>query len=181
MQRNFKDPKDIKIFILYLLKNLDAPLSFEDLNDITVQDEFVKPMDFAQCISELEETGNVSTEEKDGTVFYSVTEQGKKVADAMESEISGYVRTKSLQNAVRFLSFKDRGIRIYVTTSPRPDGKFDMTFAIKEKEEVLMQVALIADNAYQASKMSMHFQSQPEIVYRSVLSLLSGDANYVKP
>ena len=47
------DKFEIKIFILYLLKNIKEPLEFSTINDIVVQDGFVNYFDFAICFAEL--------------------------------------------------------------------------------------------------------------------------------
>lgn len=179
MAYQFKDHNDIKIFILYLLKNVGRPLCYNELNDVVAQDELVNYIDFAECVGELVDTGNIRTTLTPDGLTYEITPQGIKVADTLESGIDGYIRTTSLKSAMRYLSFKERGIRIAVTTSPREDGRIDLTVTIKEKTETLMSLSLIADNDYQARKMSYHFQSQPETVYRSIFALLSGEANYL--
>ena len=158
---------------------MGRPLTYFELNDVVVQDGLVSCIDFAECLGKLQDTDNVLTVETEKGLTYEITEQGKRVADTLESEILGYIRTRSLKSAMRYLSFKERGIRIAVTTSPRPDARIDMIFAIKEKDEPQMELKIIADNEYQARQMSYHFQEQPETVFRSILSLLAGDANYL--
>ena len=61
MAFQLKNQNDIKIFILYLLMNVPRPLSYNELNDIVVQDELVSSLDFAECIAQLEDTGNVAS------------------------------------------------------------------------------------------------------------------------
>ena len=173
MAFQLKNQNDIKIFILYLLMNVPRPLSYNELNDIVVQDELVSSLDFAECIAQLEDTGNVAfTPGSQG-------EEGKTVASTLESEIAGYIRTKSLKSALRYLSFKDQGVKVSVSTITQPDGRVKITFGLSEKENELLQISLQADNSYQARQMTLHFEEQPEIIYRSVLSLLSGDAGFL--
>ena len=59
MQAPLRDKNDIKIFILYLLKNLKYPLDFNTISDIVVQDEFVNYFDFAECFAELLDSGTI--------------------------------------------------------------------------------------------------------------------------
>ena len=49
LKTKLKNKTDIKIFILYLLSNVGYPLSYAEINDISVQDNFVGSMDFAEC------------------------------------------------------------------------------------------------------------------------------------
>ena len=53
MHAPLTDPNDIKIFILYLMKNLHRPLDFTTVSEISVQDGFVNYFDFASCFAEL--------------------------------------------------------------------------------------------------------------------------------
>ena len=41
------DKFEIKIFILFLLKNIKEPLEFSMINDIVIQDGYVNYFDFA--------------------------------------------------------------------------------------------------------------------------------------
>ena len=157
MAFQLKNQNDIKIFILYLLMNVPRPLSYNELNDIVVQDELVSSLDFAECIAQLEDTGNVAftpgSQGEEGGGTFRITDQGK--------------------------TFKDQGVKVSVSTITQPDGRVKITFGLSEKENELLQISLQADNSYQARQMTLHFEEQPEIIYRSVLSLLSGDAGFL--
>ena len=177
---HFTDPKDIKVFILYILKNMSRPVTYSELNDMVLQDELVSYMDFAECLSQLVATGNVRSGPSADYKYqlYEITERGRQVADTLESDIMGYIRTRSLKSALRYLSFKDSGTRISVKRNRRADGRVDMTFMVAGKSDIPMIMTVIADNDYQASQMEYNFNNQPETIYRSILSLLAGDAGY---
>ena len=180
MQYEFKDRNDIKLFIFFLLDGIKRPIEFNMLGDVCVQDGLINPIAFSECLGELTDTANVIQREENAETIVEITEQGRTVAASLGSKISGYIRTKALQNAMRFLSFKERGIRYGVSTLPRKDGKFDLAFTFIEKKDTLLDVHLIADNEYQAKQMSIHFQEDPEHVYRTFFALLAGDAGYLK-
>ena len=82
MQTRLKDKNDIKIFILYLLKNVGYALDFSNINDIVVQDGVVNYFDFAECFAELIDAGNIREDaaSEAGEATYSLTEQGKQVS-----------------------------------------------------------------------------------------------------
>ena len=179
MARKLKNPDDIKVFILYLLKNLGRPLTFNEAADVASQDDLIGYMDFAECLSDLVDTQNVVIKGEGDEQFYEITEQGKQVAESLQSNISGFIRTKSLQSALRYLSFKDRDVRTPVTSTPRGDGGYDMVFRLTEKGKVLFELSLIAENEYMEQQMRHGFHSDPERIYRSILSLVSGDTGYL--
>ena len=53
MALRLTEKSDIKIFILYLLTQLERPLDYVTLHDICVQDEFVNQFDFVEEFYEL--------------------------------------------------------------------------------------------------------------------------------
>lgn len=179
MQAPLKDKNDIKIFILYLLRHINYPLDFESINDIVVHDGVVGYFDFAECFAELLDTGNVEEIKIDDDDYYVITEQGIHVADNLESRLLGMLKEKSLKSALRLLSFKKRGAEIRCTHEDLPDGRFLLNCAIIEKKEELLNIQLKVDNRSQLEKIKYNFNDKPEVVYRGVLSLLSGDVNYL--
>ena len=179
LKTKLNNKTDIKIFILYLLSNVGYPLSYGQINDITVQDDFVGSFEFAECFSELLETGNVKECEEDSEKTYLITEQGKSVAAALQSDILGFIRTKSLKSALRYLSFQKRGSYVHTEVVQRPDGKFDLKCQVAEPDNPTLEIQVAIDNRYQLNRMRHHFEENPETVYRSILALLSGEADYL--
>ena len=64
LKTELTDPFAIKVFILYLLSNIDEPIDFETVNDIVVQDEFVNYFDFSICFAELVDVQQVIETER---------------------------------------------------------------------------------------------------------------------
>ena len=57
-----KDRFQIKVFILYLLKNIREPLEYKIINDMVMQDGFVSGTDFPICFCELLDLGQIIEE-----------------------------------------------------------------------------------------------------------------------
>lgn len=180
MQAPLKEKNDIKIFILYLMRNIGYPLDFSTITDIVLQDEIVKYFDFAECFSELLETGNIAEEKaEDGETLYSVTEQGKHVADSLQSDIFMMIRERSLKSALRLLSFKKRGSFIKCKSTPLADGSFSLCCQIVESKEEVLNITLKVDNKKQLDRMMHNFEERPEAVYKGLMTLLTGEINYL--
>ncbi len=179
MQAPLKDKNDIKIFILYLLRHIGYPLDFVSINDIVVQDGFVSYFDFAECFAELLETGNVEELNQDGQEVYLITEQGRHVADTLESRLVHMLRDKSLKSAMRLLSFRKRGSDIRCEIEMLDGGKCVLHCAIIECREEVLKVSVTLDSVEQAQRMKYNFDSKPETLYKGVLALLSGEVNYL--
>lgn len=179
MQNQLKDKNDIKIFILYLLRHLGYPLDFVTINDIVVQDGFVGYFDFVECFAELLETGNIK-ELKDGDEeMYVITEQGIHVADTLDSRLITLIKERSLKSAVRLLSFKKRGAKLKFDFDMLPNGRFVAKCAISEHDEDMMAVSLNLESSLQLEKIRRNFFDKPEVVYRGILAVLTGEVNYL--
>lgn len=196
MQAPLKEKNDIKIFILYLLKNLNYPLDFNTISDIVVQDEFVSYFDFAECFAELLDLGTIEQirvgdelvleasigengrpEKKNE--LYRITENGINVVEQLQSSLLNMIKEKSLKSAMRMLSFKSRGSDVKCTSAERGDGKFDLHCEVIENQTTLLEINLVVENKQQLDSMKYNFYERPEVIYRGVVSLLTGDINYL--
>ena len=179
LQAPLREMSDIKIFILYLMKNIGYPLDFNTISDMAVQDEFVNYFDFAECFAELLDAGHVIEESNGGSPTYVVSEMGRRVAEELKTSIRGIIREKSLRSALRMLSFKRRGAKLRSETEIRADGRYNYNCAIVAKSGDVMNIELVLDSKQLCEKMDINFRDKPDIVYRGLIALLSGDVNYL--
>lgn len=196
MQAPLRDKNDIKIFILYLLKNLKYPLDFNTISDIVVQDEFVNYFDFAECFAELLDSGTieqirvgdvVETEAVIGSngrpekksELYRITENGIDVVEQLHSNLLNMIKDKSLKSAMRLLSFKSRGSEVKCDGIPREDGRWELSCGVIENHSTLMEIRMVVDSKQQLDRMMTNFGERPEVIYRGMVSLLTGDINYL--
>ena len=201
MATQLKKEDEIKIFILYLLDKIGYPLDYPSIGSIMMQDGIVNFFDFAQCFFALVDAGHIReivTDKNDraecdecieiddddaeyeptSTVLYEVTDTGRHVARVLSDSLMVSVREKSYRSALRHLSFERQGA--YVDHSYRPDGDgFLVTCSIKDHNGVVMDLTVRADSEYQLRRMLNNYSERPEVVFRGVVALLSGDVNYL--
>ncbi len=178
---------DVKIFILYLLRHIGYPLSYATIVDLVLGGGAVGYFDFVECFGDLVETGNVlrcdpaaegefSTEEQ-----FVITDQGRSVADSLSSELATYIRDKSLKRALQYLSFQRDGTDMKLDVRSLHDQRSIVHFSLTRKGETFFSIQLITDNEKQTEQIRRTVDSTPESVYKSILSLLAGDASYLFP
>jgi hypothetical protein len=173
--------RNVKIFVLYLMQNINYPLDYVTLNDIVMQNDYVMYLDFADSFHEMLDAGLVSEECKNaaGDPMYIVTDKGRMVATELHSEILTSLLDKSLECALRYLDFKKRKITISSRVEKREDGRYDVYCIIKEKNEIIMQNVVVVDTLNRAQRMEDNFRDHPEVVYKGVMALLSGNINFI--
>ncbi len=181
MGAKIRDKRNVKIFVLYLMQNINYPLDYVTINDIVMQNDYVLYLDFAESFHEMLDSGLVTEDCKseDGDPLYVVSEKGMMVANELHSEILTSLLDKSLECALRYLNFKKRGIRATSHIEERRDGKFELVCMLKEKDVVLMENRMVVDTLNRAKRMEDNFHDRPEVVYRGVMALLSGNINFI--
>ena len=53
MGARIRDKRNVKIFVLYLMQNINYPLDYVALNDIIMQNDYVMYLDFAESFHEM--------------------------------------------------------------------------------------------------------------------------------
>lgn len=169
-----------KIFILYILGNIGESVEFTTLNDMVLQDGLVTYFDFAAAFSDLLDKGQITSEgiAADGEPLYTVTEEGRSVLESYQHNMPPAVRDRAVRHAMRVLAFKRDGVRQQSTIEPA-EGGFILTCTISNRHNELFRTSVfLADRDY-AEQLRDNFDDRSDIIYRGVLSLLSGDVNFI--
>ena len=173
-----KSKQDVKVFILHLMDNVKRPLSFTEINEMAMQDDFVRALDFAECFSELLDTENIVCREVGGEQKYIISERGHQVVTTLKNTLSGFIRSQSLKSAMRYLSFSQRGAEMesFITNEGK---KSKLTCRISEEGEELFSLSMSLDNEYQLELMRHTFEQDPERIYKALLAILTGETAYL--
>ena len=178
LKTELTDPFAIKVFILYLLSNIDEPIDFETVNDIVVQDEFVNYFDVSICFAELVDVQQVIETEKDGKKLYSISESGREAVSSVEETLYSDIKDKALRSALRILALKRTGNK--VSTGIREcSGGYIVECKIEDREKTLFHSEVFVPDKVFAEKMKLNTEERAEIIYKGSLALLSGDVNFI--
>lgn len=173
----YTDKFEIKVFILFLLKNVNEPLPFSTINDIVIQDGFVTYYDFAICFAELLEAKQIN-EIKGNEIKYVISDDGRLAIESYEDSIYASVREKALRSAMRLLASNRDGSRIISRIEPNGEG-YDFIGEISNKTRTLYYTKVYVAELDYAKRLKENFEERAEIIYKGSLSLLSGDINFI--
>ena len=173
--------KNVKIFVLYLMENINYPLDYATLNDIVMQTDYVLYLDFAESFHEMIDAGLIVEVEaiEENQPMYAVSEKGKYVARELNSDILTSILDKSLSAALRYLDFKKRGVEAKSVISKRDDGRYEIECRMLEKGEIIYSTRVIVDTLARAERMKENFYNRPEGIYKATLALLAGNVNFL--
>lgn len=173
--------KNVKIFVLYLMENINYPLDYTTLNDIVMQTDYVMYLDFAESFNEMLDADLIVKlpEGEDGQPLYAVSEKGRYVARELNSDILTSILDKSLSAALRYLDFKKRGVEARATISKRDDGRYEIECVMLEKRGIIYSTKVVVDTLVRAERMKENFYGRPEGIYKATLALLAGNVNFL--
>ncbi len=173
--QELRNKEDIKVFILYLLDNIGMPLNLTRINDIAMQDDFVRGIDFMECFMELVDNGSISMDTSSEEPLYSITHKGSEASRTLKDNLSGYVRARSVKSALKYLSFEKKGASIESRVENIGDKKL-LVGKITEKGSEVFSFSFALENDYHLQLMKYNFEEDPERVYKAFMAILMGDS-----
>lgn len=173
------DKRDVKIFVLYLMDNINYPLDFISINDIVMQTDYVMYLDFTEAFDEMLQNDLIACVEEEGKEYYYVTDKGRIVARELNSTLFSTILDKSLEAAFRYLDFKKRGVEARCEFRQRADRKYDLVCTLYEKKEKIFETAIVVDSEYRARQMKQRYLERPDVIYRGMVALLSGKMEFL--
>lgn len=201
MAEKLHTPDQIKVFILYLLEKIGYPLEYTDIATIIIRDGLVDYFDFVEYFHQLleakhirmvpktpsaaasaegasETNGNPPSDCTENGMF-EVTETGRMIATGLSNDLlMTAVREKSYISAMRHLSLEKR--KAVVTQSEEQEGTgYIFHCSIKDMDGLALNLSVRADTFNQLSRMKQNFEERPEVIYRGIIALVTGNVNYL--
>ncbi len=203
MAEKLHAPDQIKVFILYLLDKIGYPLEYTDVATIIIRDGLVDYFDFVEYFHQLLEGGHIGkvpkirenaggAENSEDPIsertpasdnaedwMYEVTDTGRMIATGLSNDLlMTAVREKSYISAMRHLSLEKR--KAVVSQSSEQDGTgYIFHCSIKDMDGLALNLSIRADTYNQLSRMRQNFEERPDVVYRGIIALVTGNVNYL--
>ncbi|MBE6685986.1 MAG: DUF4364 family protein [Ruminococcaceae bacterium] len=179
MQAPLRKKTEIKVYILYVMKNIGYPVDFVHLHDTITADEPVTSFTFTECFSELLDTENVELVRTDlGTDEFIITRKGIHVCDGLLYLLIPGVQQTALKAARRLVTYDQKGIEISSSLTKK-DNAFILNLKVVKKAEPIFNMDISLDNETQARLYKEKLEKDPERIYQSILGLLDNPSNYL--
>ena len=170
-----RDKTEVKILICYLLSNVDMPLSFENINEIMQRDGLVNYFEFTQAMHELLMSGHIDLLDDE---LYKITPHGRKNGQLLYRSLPLSVKEKAIKAAIRIMSKIKRDAE-NICEIVETNAGFKATCRIMDRDDELMSVSVLLADRMQAESIKNQFMRDPEIIYKGMLALLTGDIETV--
>ncbi|MCR5089054.1 MAG: DUF4364 family protein [Oscillospiraceae bacterium] len=159
---------DLKILILFILRRLPGEIEQDRLQELCQLDGAVSYFDFAVCLDDLQENGQLTRE--DG--YCCITDRGRSNAETVESSLPYSVRLHTeaacAEEAERILRSRNITARHSVQ-----HGICMMELGLNDGVSDILHMELLCADETQARKLEKNFRRHAEDIYQEIMTLLN--------
>ena len=172
------DENHIKLYLLFLMDKISYPISYSDIQEVVAYGEFVGYFDFEHIFGLLEKEGCVTCDRSVSPEVYTLHQRGEQIVRNLSDLLDYEIRDKGLRAAMRHLQYKKTGADVAFDYKAEGDG-YRFNLRISEKSINKMDLSMYIDEKQMAENMLIVAEKRPEVIYRGVLALLTGDARFL--
>ncbi|MBQ8599714.1 MAG: DUF4364 family protein [Oscillospiraceae bacterium] len=166
---------EVKILICFLLKKIEQPLSFEQINEILQKTGFVNYFEFVEAISELQKTEHVlPIADENGEEVFELTEIGGATAQTFHHTLPLTVREKTVEAARELIQMQKQLEETEVRYHAVEDG-YMLTMKMKDIGSDLMDLSVFVPSEDECVEIRERIYADPLLLYKALLSVLMGD------
>lgn len=166
---------EVKILICYIMSIVKTPLTLDDINYILSSDGIANYFECSQSISDLLQHGQIGEKGDEG---YVLIDDAEKIVETFYKTIPISVREKSLNNALKYVKYKNFDKHNVVTTQKVKDG-YNITLNVRDNDSNLMELSLFAPDLKFCDIIKNQFYENPAQIYKAIISLLTDDIDGV--
>ena len=159
---------DIKLLILYVLRQLPSEIDGERLSELVLIDGGINYFDYKDCLAELAATAQLE-ETEDGI---RITAKGSRNCEILETSLPYSVRAKARRAMVPVIEEMRRQAMILANHEAGPEG-VTVYLAMNDPKGSIFDLKLLAANEEQARKMERNFKKRAEQYYQRFVEALS--------
>lgn len=174
-----RSKNEIKILICYLFNSVKENMDKELIIQSITKEELANYFEISSAFDDLITNANLKESEKfDGVQTYELTENGKMIANQLETTLAYTVKEKAYVCAVKLLAEKKKRRENSVDIKKTENG-FDVVCKILGGNMDLLCFTLYAPTFEQAMIMKKNFYDSPSTVYKVMLALMTKDKENV--
>lgn len=174
-----RSKNEIKILICYLFDAVNDKMSQSLVVEAIRADELANFFEIVVAFEELVKDGNlVKSDIVDNEQTFVLSDNGRVIAQQLETALAHSVKQKSYDCALRLLSERKTARENFVDIQ-KCDNGFEVVCRVSGGEIDLLSFTLYAPNYEQAEVIKRNFLSYPQTVYKTMLGLMTKDIENV--
>lgn len=170
---------EIKTLICYIYYSVKEDLSRDLIIEAIREDELANFFEVSAAFDELVADKNlIESEADDGIVTYYLSDNGRMIAEQLDSTLAYSVKDKALKCAIKLLADRKIARENFVDIEKTENG-FNVKCTVSGGDVDLLSFTLYAPDIDQAEIIKQSFLSYPSTVYKTMLALMTKDIDNV--
>lgn len=170
---------EIKTLICYIYYSVKENLSRDLIIEAIREDELANFFEVSAAFDELVADKNlIESAATDGVVTYSLSDNGRMIAEQLDSTLAYSVKDKALKCAIKLLADRKTARENFVEIEKIENG-FNVKCTVSGGDVDLLSFTLYAPDIDQAEIIKQSFLSYPSTVYKTMLALMTKDIDNV--
>jgi hypothetical protein len=166
---------EVKILICFLLKKIEQPLTFDQVNEILQKTGFVNYFEFVEAVSELQKTEHVLlTSDDNGQEVFVLSEIGEAMAQTFHHTLPLTVREKTVESARALIQVQQQLEDCEVRYHAVEDG-YMLTMKMKDIGTDLMDLSVFVPSEDECVEIRDRIYADPLLLYKTLLAVMMGD------
>lgn len=165
---NPREVYEVKLLLAYFLNQIDMPCTPVQLMEIATGEGIVDYFLYTQAIKEMLESGTIKSEERDGIVYYVLSEKGRAGAESFKRLVPKSVRDRILASGLRLFA-KIKNEQNVTAGIEDTDKGCTVKCIVTDSGVELMELSLFAPDREQAEHIKRKIVSNPSELYGRIM------------
>ena len=161
-----------KLIILYMLQNVNFPLSNTQISDFILEKEYTNYFHLQEALSELQDTKLIEIEKVRNTSYYHMTERAARrfllrneISPEIREEIDRYMKEHSYE-----LRKKASVVADYYKTA---GDDYEVRCQARERKTTIFEIVVTVPSEEAAKKICSNWENRSQKIYASIMNELS--------
>ena len=162
-----------KVLILYVLSNVDKPITSDALYSIITSAIDLNYFYFQQFLLDLIEVKYIIRYKTETQDVYEITEAGKNTLDLTLDILPGIIKLKVDTNFKSNIETFENKEAIIAEYTPKSENEYEIECKIVENNEVIFTIKLLAYSREQAQNIVENWKKNATSIYPELLKILT--------
>jgi len=177
-----RSTEKIRIIICYILKNVDSPLTRDNMQSALYDNGIANYFEISQAIDNLLDVGAVEISD-DVLILNS---KGEQIARDLNDELSLFIKNKAVRAAKLTAVYEKRKKENDISIVKLDDKKYRLDITLlsgltdSDSTDELMKVSVFVTDSLQAETMKTTFLNNPVRLYEKVIEALTEDSEFIE-
>ncbi len=162
-----------KVLILYVLSNVDKPITSDALYSIITSAIDLNYFYFQQFLLDLIEVKYIIRYKTETQDVYEITEAGKNTLDLTLDILPGIIKLKVDTNFKSNIETFENKESVIAEYTPKSENEYEIECKIVENNEIIFTIKLLAYSREQAQSIVENWRKNATTIYPKLLEVLT--------